>query len=127
MSDILFNVFAYGERLDSPEMVFIDSEEDIRVLYISSAIKSVNKAMIEKLPEIHILIAELKEESIKSISQIISDIEPSIFLPLVDNGAIQDLAKELGIGSIDSIPSLNIGQKDFTEASSELKVYILKD
>jgi len=57
----------------------------------------------------------------------INDIEPDNFIPMVDREVVPELSKEMGITSIEEIATLNISQKDFTEGSSELKVFLLKN
>ncbi len=127
IADILFNVFSFGEKLDKPEIVFIDSDEDVRILYVTADVTDVNKNLMEKLPDTNILIAEVNKENLTQKLQILSDLEPDIFIPIVDKDLIEELAKELGIASVETIPTLNISQKDFTEDSAELRVFLLKD
>lgn len=127
IADILFNVFSFGDKLDKPEIVFIDSDEDIRILYIAEDVSAVNKNLMEKLPDTNILIAEVNKDKLTEKLQILSEIEPDIFIPIVDKGLVDELAKELGVTNIEVIPTLNISQKDFTEDSAELRVFLLKD
>lgn len=127
IADILFNVFSFGDKLDKPEIVFIDSDEDVRILYVAGEVADVNKNLMEKLPDTNILIAEINKENLTQKLEILSEIEPDIFIPIIDKGLVDELAKELGVSSIESIPTLNISQKDFTEDSAELRAFLLKD
>jgi hypothetical protein len=127
IADILFNVFSFGDKLDKPEIVFIDSDEDVRILYVAGDVAVVNKNLMEKLPDTNILIAEVNKENLTQKLEILSEIEPDIFIPIVDKGLVDELAKELGVSSIEIVPTLNISQKDFTEDSAELRVFLLKD
>lgn len=126
ISDILVNVFSFGGNLDKPEIVSIDSDENVRVLYLSESVDGVDKSIIDKLPETNVLIVKLTKENPTKKLQLVNDLEPDIFIPLVDKSIGDDLAKDLGVKDIEEIGTLNISHKDFTEESSDLLVYFLK-
>lgn len=127
IADVLFNVFSVGKNLDKPEIISIDSNEDIKILYILSSVDAVDKTILERLPDTNVLIVEIDAKNISKKLQMINDIEPDNFIPLVDREVVPELSKEMGITSIEEIATLNISQKDFTEESSELKVFLLKN
>lgn len=125
ISDILVNVYGYGGNLDKPAIVSIDSGENIKLLYLSREVDSMEKSVIDRLPDINILMIELTKENISKKLQIVSDIEPDIFIPLSDKSVETDLAKELGVKDVVEVGTVSISQKDFTEESSDLLVYFL--
>ncbi len=127
IEDILFSIFAYGDNLDHPDIIFLDSNENIRILYLLSHVDNLDKSIIEKLPDVNILIAEIEDSKLDKKLQIVSDIEPDIFVPLVDKSKLEDIKKALGVANIESVPTLNVAQKDFDSESSELLVYLLNN
>jgi len=126
VSDILVNVFSFGDNLDKPEIIFVDSDENIRILYLAGEVDMVDKSIIDKLPETNILLVNLTKDNVTKKLQIVSDLEPDIFIPLADKSVEDDLAKDLGVKDVEEIGVLNISHKDFTEESSDLLVYFLK-
>lgn len=126
LSDILVNVFSFGGNLDKPQIISVDSDENVRVLYLAEGVDVVDKAILDRLPETNVLIVELQKDGLTKKLQIVNDLEPDIFVPLVDKSVSEDLAKDLGVKDIEEISTLNISHKDFTEESSDLLVYFLK-
>ena len=127
IDDILFSVYAYGENLDHPDIIFLDSNENIRVLYLLSNVDNVEKSIIEKLPDVNILIAEIEDSKLDKKMQIVSDLEPDIFIPLADKSKLEEIKKTIGVSNIELVPTLNIASKDFESESSELLVYLLNN
>lgn len=126
VADVLVNVFSCGENLDKPEIIFIDSDENIRILYLAENVEGVDKSIIDKLPETNILLIDTSMDNIVKKLQIVNDLEPDILVPLVDKSIRDDLVKGLGVGSVEELGVLNISHKNFTEESSDLLVYFLK-
>jgi hypothetical protein len=127
IEDILFSIFAFGENLDHPDIIFLDSNENIRVLYLLSHVDNLDKSIIEKLPEVNIVIAEIEDSKLDKKMQIVSDLEPDIFVPLVDKSRSEEIKKALGVSNIESVATLNVAQKDIEGESSELLVYLLNN
>jgi hypothetical protein len=127
IEDILYSVFAFGDNLDHPDILFLDSNENIRVLYVLSNVENIDKSIIDKLPNIDIVIAHIDDTKIVSKLQIVSDIEPNYFIPLVDKSRIEEISKEMGIANIEQVTTLNVNSKDIDEESSDLKVYLLNN
>lgn len=126
ISDVLVNVYGFGGNLDKPAIVSIDSDENIKILYLSGEVDSLEKSVIDRLPDTNILLIELTKENISKKLQIVSDIEPDIFVPLSDKSVETDLAKDLGVKDVVEMGTISVSQKDFTEESSDLLVYFLK-
>lgn len=127
IDDILFSIYAYGENLDHPDIIFLDSNENIRVLFLLSSVDNIEKSIIEKLPDVNILIAEIEDSKLDKKMQIVSDLEPDIFIPLSDKSNLEEIKKAIGVSNIELLPTLNIAQKDFESESSELLVYLLNN
>lgn len=127
IQDILFSIFAYGENLDHPDIIFLDSNENIRVMYILPHVENVDKSIIEKLPDVNVLITEIDGSKLSNKLQIVSDLEPDYFVPLVDKTRVEEINKEMGISNIEVVTTLNINSKDTESESAELKVYLLNN
>lgn len=127
INDILFSIFAYGANLDHPDIIFLDSNENIRVLYLLSSVDNLDKSIIEKLPDVNILIAEIDDSKLDKKMQIVSDLEPDIFIPLVDKSSLEEIKKSIGVSNIETVSTLNVAPKDIEGESSELLVYLLNN
>jgi hypothetical protein len=92
-----------------------------------SNVDNVEKSIIEKLPDVNILIAEIEDSKLDKKMQIVSDLEPDIFIPLADKSKLEEIKKTIGVSNIELVPTLNIASKDFESESSELLVYLLNN
>lgn len=126
VKDILLNIFSIGKNLDLPEVVSIDSDENIKLLVLVDSVVQLDKNIIDKLPDTNVLIMEMLNGDTSKKLQIVNDLEPEIFMPWADKGVEMNLSKDLGVKEVEEIGTLNLSSKDFTEESSELKVYFLK-
>lgn len=126
LADVLVNTFAVTENMDFPSIVSIDSDENIKLLYLSEDVSSVGKVVLDRIPKTNILVMSLRKDNLHDGLQLVNDLEPDIFLPLLDRNLWDGLAKDLGVKETVEVGTLSISQKDFTEETSDLLVYFLK-
>ena len=125
ISDVLISVYNDDTDLDKPGVVVIDTDENIKVVYVSKSVEKINKNILEIMSNTDVLIMQLNKENASLQIDKLNQIEPSIFIPLVDTEDEEFVTKQIGMGEIERVKSLNISQKDFTEESSDTKLYIL--
>lgn len=126
VSDVLFSVYNADNELDKPGVVVVDTDENIKFVFVSSDVAKLNKSVLETLADTDIMLIETDNNSITKQLEMLNEVEPQIFLPISDNGKLEEIDKAFGSGVVEEIGVLKISQSDFTEESADTKVYYLK-
>jgi L-ascorbate metabolism protein UlaG (beta-lactamase superfamily) len=126
-------VFVYGINslvANEKSSIYKIFSEDISLLHLGSLTEALNNEQLDRVGNIDILfilVDEKKSES-KKISELISQIEPRLVIPMtadtnIDEKFLNDLAKSCGLKS-ETIDKLKILKKDL--ATEETKMVILQ-
>lgn len=126
-------VFIYGiNSLVNREKNFIYKifSEEISLLHLGSLTETLNNEQLDRAGNIDVLfiLVDEKKSETKKISELISQIEPRIVIPMtteakIDEKFLNDLAKSCGLKA-ETIDKLKIMKKDLT--TEETKMVILQ-
>lgn len=127
ISDILLTVYNDDNDLDKPAVVVIDTDENVKVVFVSQSVEKINKNILEIMSNTDVLLMQISKENVTTQIDKLNQIEPSIFIPLVDTAEEDFVVKQIGMGDIEKVKTLNVSHKDFTEESSDTRLYILEN
>lgn len=126
LADILFSVYNSDGDLDKPGVAVLDTDESVKVVFIGKNVENISKGMMEIMSDTDVLIMELDNDKVSKQLEKLNEVEPQMFIPIIDKDKIELVSKELGVGDIEELAMLKISQSDFTDPGSDTKVYFLK-
>ena len=107
IKDVLF--FVNSTQNDEQNDIVAVDISGIKLVYLSSRVKKINKVVKDLLGINHLLFIDLKNREDMKVSDLVNEIEPEFLIPLaVDKEKVANLAKELGLKMDEEVSKFTI-------------------
>ena len=124
LKDILVTSIPSG--IENKSAAYVVDVDGVVVLIMNKLAADFSNAQIELMGEIHIVVCELNAETIEKQMDIVSEVDPTIFIPIADDKAKLELAgKTLGMDLSEPQASLTVKATDFSDSEQPLQLVIL--
>ncbi len=124
LNDIL--VTSIPSAVENKSAAYVIDIDSVSVLVMNTLAADFTKAQIEMMGEIHIVVCDLNPATIEKQMDIVTEVEPTMFIPIADDKSVIELAaKTLGMDLSETLASLSVKAADFLESELPLQLVIL--
>lgn len=124
LKDIL--VTSIPSNIENKSSAYVIDVDGVAILIMNKLASDFSNAQIELMGEIHIVVCDLYTDNLEKQMDIVSEVDPTIFIPIADDKTkIELAAKTLGMDLSEPQASLSVKAADFLDSEQPLQLTIL--
>jgi hypothetical protein len=124
LKDIL--VTSIPSTVENKSSAYVIDVDGVAILIMNTLAADFTNAQVEMMGEIHIVVCDLNPAAIEKQMDIVSEVEPTMFIPISNDKSVVELAaKTLGMDLTEVQASLSVKATDFLDSELPLQLVIL--